>query len=93
MRDYGLGITPFRPFRDFEGLPDPQRWRGLERAGRKDNVMQEPGADLVPVCWSRQFRTSRFRRAERVVPHSRAEAFERLHGDAAAPGFYRPLTS
>lgn len=50
VRDAGLTITLFQPFRDFEGLPEPQRSRALDRAERKFDVMQELGTDLMLVC-------------------------------------------
>jgi len=50
VRDHGLTITLFQPFRDFEGLPEPQRSRAFERARRKFDVMQELGTDLMLVC-------------------------------------------
>lgn len=49
-RDCGLEITLFQPFRDFEGMPDPQRRRGFERAERKFDLMQELGTDLMLIC-------------------------------------------
>ena len=49
-RDAGLEITLFQPFRDFEGLPEPQRSRAFDRAERKFDVMQELGTDLMLVC-------------------------------------------
>lgn len=52
VRDHGLEIMLFQPFRDFEGLPDPLRARALARAERKFDVMQELGTDLVLVCSS-----------------------------------------
>ncbi|TIO06807.1 sugar phosphate isomerase/epimerase and 4-hydroxyphenylpyruvate domain-containing protein [Mesorhizobium sp.] len=51
-RDAGLTITLFQPFRDFEGLPEPQRSRAFDRAERKFDVMQELGTDLMLVCSS-----------------------------------------
>ncbi|HSI40117.1 MAG TPA: TIM barrel protein [Xanthobacteraceae bacterium] len=51
-RDAGLEITLFQPFRDFEGLPEPQRGRAFDRAERKFDVMAELGADLMLVCSS-----------------------------------------
>ena len=51
-RDAGLEITLFQPFRDFEGLPEPQRGRAFDRAERKFDVMQELGTDLMLVCSS-----------------------------------------
>lgn len=50
VRDHGLEITLFQPFRDFEGMPEPQRVRAFDRAERKFDVMQEMGTDLVLVC-------------------------------------------
>ena len=50
--DIGLEITLFQPFRDFEGLPEPQRSRAFDRAERKFDVMQELGTDLMLVCSS-----------------------------------------
>ena len=49
-RDLGLKISAFQPFRDFEGMPEPQRARNFERAARKFDLMQELGADLLLVC-------------------------------------------
>jgi len=51
-RDAGLAITLFQPFRDFEGLPEPQRRRAFDRAERKFDVMQEMGTELMLVCSS-----------------------------------------
>jgi 4-hydroxyphenylpyruvate dioxygenase len=50
VRDSGLEISLFQPFRDFEGVPEPQRSRTFDRAERKFDVMQELGTDLVLVC-------------------------------------------
>ncbi|KAA2316038.1 sugar phosphate isomerase/epimerase and 4-hydroxyphenylpyruvate domain-containing protein [Pseudooceanicola sediminis] len=52
VRDHGLEITLFQPFRDFEGLPEPLRARSFERMERKFDLMQELGTDLVLVCSS-----------------------------------------
>lgn len=51
-RDAGLAISLFQPFRDFEGLPEPQRSRAFDRAERKFDVMAELGTDLMLVCSS-----------------------------------------
>ena len=40
----------FQPFRDFEGMPEPQRERAFDRAERKFDLMQELGCDLLMVC-------------------------------------------
>jgi 4-hydroxyphenylpyruvate dioxygenase len=50
VRDAGLEITLFQPFRDFEGMPEPQRSRAFDRAERKFDIMQELGTDLMLVC-------------------------------------------
>ncbi|MES2666649.1 MAG: TIM barrel protein [Pseudomonadota bacterium] len=52
VRDHGLNITLFQPFRDFEGLPEPQRARAFARAARKFDLMNQLGTDLVLVCSS-----------------------------------------
>jgi 3-dehydroshikimate dehydratase len=52
VRDHGLEITLFQPFRDFETLPEPARSKAFDRAERKFDVMQELGTDLVLVCSS-----------------------------------------
>jgi 4-hydroxyphenylpyruvate dioxygenase len=46
----GLQTITFQPFRDFEGMPEPQRARAFARAERKFDVMQELGCDLLLVC-------------------------------------------
>lgn len=48
--DLGLTITLFQPFRDLEGMPEPQRSRAFERMERKFDVMAELGAPLVLLC-------------------------------------------
>ncbi|HVW54321.1 MAG TPA: bifunctional sugar phosphate isomerase/epimerase/4-hydroxyphenylpyruvate dioxygenase family protein [Rhizobiaceae bacterium] len=50
VRDHGLEITLFQPFRDFEGMPEPQRVRAFDRAERKFDVMGELGTDLILIC-------------------------------------------
>ncbi len=52
VRDAGLELTLFQPFRDFEGMPEPYRGRALDRAERKFDVMEELGAELMLVCSS-----------------------------------------
>lgn len=52
VRDHGLAITLFQPFRDFEGLPEPDRSRAFARASRKFDLMAELGADRILVCSS-----------------------------------------
>jgi len=48
--DLGLGIDLYQPFRDFEGMPDAQFKRSLDRAERKFDVMEALGCPLVLVC-------------------------------------------
>ncbi|MFB9263013.1 bifunctional sugar phosphate isomerase/epimerase/4-hydroxyphenylpyruvate dioxygenase family protein [Bradyrhizobium erythrophlei] len=48
--DLGLGICALQPFRDFEGMPEPQRKQAFRRAEKKFDLMQELGADLLLVC-------------------------------------------
>lgn len=48
--DLGLDIITFQPFRDFEGLPEPQRSRAFARAERKFDLMGELGCNLLLVC-------------------------------------------
>lgn len=52
VRDHGLEIMLFQPFRDFEGLPEPDRSRAFERAKRKFEIMQELETDLMLICSS-----------------------------------------
>lgn len=52
VRDHGLEIVLFQPFRDFEGLPEPLRSRALARARHKLDLMTELGTDLMLVCSS-----------------------------------------
>ena len=52
VREAGMTVTLFQPFRDFEGLPEPFRTRAFHRAERKFDVMEEIGADLILVCSS-----------------------------------------
>ncbi|MBR1194692.1 sugar phosphate isomerase/epimerase and 4-hydroxyphenylpyruvate domain-containing protein [Bradyrhizobium sp. AUGA SZCCT0240] len=49
-RDLGLSICAFQPFRDFEGMPEPQRARNFARAAHKFDLMQELGTDLLLIC-------------------------------------------
>ena len=50
IRDHGLEVTLFQPFRDFEGLPGGLRDKAFDRALRKFDVMQELGTDMVLFC-------------------------------------------
>jgi len=46
----GLETITFQPFRDFEGMPEPQRSKVFARAERKFDVMEELGCGLLMVC-------------------------------------------
>ena len=48
--DLGLRICALQPFRDFEGLPEPQRSQAFRRAEKKFDLMGELGTDLLLVC-------------------------------------------
>ena len=48
--DYGLEISLFQPFRDFEGMPEPYRSRAFDRAKKKFDVMNELGAKNILIC-------------------------------------------
>jgi 4-hydroxyphenylpyruvate dioxygenase len=50
IEDLGLQTITLQPFRDFEGMPEPQRAKVFARAERKFDVMQELGCDLLMVC-------------------------------------------
>ncbi|WPO43352.1 bifunctional sugar phosphate isomerase/epimerase/4-hydroxyphenylpyruvate dioxygenase family protein [Tardiphaga sp. 42S5] len=49
-RDLGLTICAFQPFRDFEGMPEPQRSRNFARAARKFDLMKELQTGLMLIC-------------------------------------------
>lgn len=50
IEDHGLAVVTLQPFRDFEGMPEPHRAKGLARAERKFDVMEELGCDLLMIC-------------------------------------------
>lgn len=50
VKDHGLEIMLFQPFRDFEGMPDALRDRAFDRAERKFDLMNQLGVDLMLVC-------------------------------------------
>ncbi|MWB78031.1 TIM barrel protein [Pseudooceanicola sp. 216_PA32_1] len=52
IRDHGLEILLFQPFRDFEGLVGDQRRKAFDRARYKFETMRKLGADLMLVCSS-----------------------------------------
>src|SRR5260370_33308670 len=49
-RDLGLSICSFQPFRDFEGMPEPQRSRNFARAQHKFDLMLQLQTDLLLIC-------------------------------------------
>ncbi len=79
VRDHGLEISLFQPFRDFEGLPEPDRARAFDRAERKFDVMQELGCELALFC------SSVHPRALGGIDRAAAD-FHELGGRAAARG-------
>ena len=89
-------ITLFQPFRDFEGLPEPQRARAFDRAERKFDVMQELGTDLMlicsnvsPICARRHRpRGGGFPRTRRT--RRQARPARRLRGAGLGPAHQRP---
>ena len=50
VSDYGLEISLFQPFRDFEGMPEPYRSRAFDRAKKKFDIMNDLGAKTILVC-------------------------------------------
>jgi 4-hydroxyphenylpyruvate dioxygenase len=50
IKDLGLEVVAFQPFRDFEGMPEPQRAKAFSRAERKFDLMGELGCDLLMIC-------------------------------------------
>lgn len=52
IREHGLEIMLFQPFRDFECLPAALRAKAFDRAERKFDLMQEIGTDLLLICSS-----------------------------------------
>lgn len=48
--DLGLSIDLYQPFRDFEGMPEAQFRRSLERAERKFDLMEAMGAPMMLCC-------------------------------------------
>ncbi len=46
----GLEVVAYQPFRDLEGLPEPQRSRAFERLERKLDLAAALGAPLILVC-------------------------------------------
>ena len=94
VEDLGLEIVTFQPFRDFEGMPEPQRAKAFSRAERKFDVMQELGCDLLLVCSNvspdsarrhrpRRGGLPRARRARRKARHAR-RASRRSPGGATS---------
>jgi 4-hydroxyphenylpyruvate dioxygenase len=85
--DLGLSICAYQPFRDFEGMPAPQRERNFIRAERKFDVMGELGTDLMLVCSNVSplalGGSGRFPRARRACRQARLA--RRLRGVGVGP--------
>ena len=96
VRDHGLTITLFQPFRDFEGMPEPHRSRAFDRAERKFDLMQQLGTDLMLICSNisplvarrDRPRGRRFPRARRAGCQARPA--RRLRGARLGPPHQRP---
>ncbi|WP_299257836.1 sugar phosphate isomerase/epimerase and 4-hydroxyphenylpyruvate domain-containing protein [uncultured Kushneria sp.] len=80
----GLSITALQPFRDFEGMPEPQRRRNFERAERKFDLMKALGTDFMLVCSNTSPQSSGER--EQIVADLR-ELAERAHAHGLRIGF------
>ncbi|WBU63778.1 bifunctional sugar phosphate isomerase/epimerase/4-hydroxyphenylpyruvate dioxygenase family protein [Paracoccus aerodenitrificans] len=52
IRDHGLEVMLYQPFRDFEGLPEPLRTRAFDRARHKFDLMADLGAEQMLICSS-----------------------------------------
>src|SRR5262249_29698460 len=50
IKDLGLEAVTFQPFRDFEGMPEPQRAKAFSRAERKFDLMEQLGCELLMIC-------------------------------------------
>lgn len=48
--DLGLTCSLYQPFRDLEGMPEPQRSRAFDRLRQKFDVMAELGCDRLLLC-------------------------------------------
>ena len=48
--DHALELIAYQPFRDFEGLPEPERTRAFDRARRKLDLASTLGCPLLMVC-------------------------------------------
>ncbi|PZU07542.1 bifunctional sugar phosphate isomerase/epimerase/4-hydroxyphenylpyruvate dioxygenase family protein [Sphingomonas sp.] len=50
MDELGLACILYQPFRDLEGMPEPQRTRAFHRIEQKFRVMQVLGCDRMLLC-------------------------------------------
>lgn len=50
IADLGLTCSLYQPFRDLEGMPEPQRTRAFDRLKQKFDVMAELGCDRILLC-------------------------------------------
>ena len=48
--ELGLNICALQPFRDFEGMAEPQRKQAFRRVEKKFDLMEQLGTDLLLVC-------------------------------------------
>ena len=89
--DLGLRICALQPFRDFEGLPEPQRNQAFRRAEKKFDLMGELGTDLLLVCSNvsplraRRHRPRRRRSARTGRARGQARPARRLRGAGLGP--------
>lgn len=50
LDELGLECVLYQPFRDLEGMPEPQRSRAFQRIEQKFQVMQILGCDRILLC-------------------------------------------
>jgi 4-hydroxyphenylpyruvate dioxygenase len=50
LDELGLACVLYQPFRDLEGMPEPQRTRAFQRIEQKFRVMQVLGCDRILLC-------------------------------------------
>ena len=95
MADLGLKAITFQPFRDFEGMPEPQRSRTFDRAERKfdvdagDRLRSADGVQqrVAGIARRHRPRGCRFPRARRAGRQARLA--RRLRGAGLGPPHQR----
>ncbi len=50
LEDYNLELIGLQPFRDFEAMPEPYRYRNFERAKYKFDLMHKLGTNTLFIC-------------------------------------------